>query len=70
MHHTNTVRRVLIAGGTRAPASGWQSTPRQEDGAGQLPETLDLDFNKNNGVNDCHKWQERPPFSPGDWHHG
>jgi len=45
MHHTNTVRRSVIAGGTRVAVSVYRSS---EDGAAKLPDTLNLDFEKNN----------------------
>jgi hypothetical protein len=44
MHHTNTVRRSVIAGGTRVAVSIYRSS---EDGAAKLPDTLNLDFDKN-----------------------
>ena len=44
MHHTNTVRRSVIAGGTRVAVSVYRSS---EDGAAKLPDTLNLDFDKN-----------------------
>jgi hypothetical protein len=45
MHHTNTVRRSVIAGGTRVAVSVYRSS---EDGAAKLPDTFHLDFDKNN----------------------
>ena len=44
MHHTNTVRRSVIAGGTPVGVSVYPSSP---DGAAQLPDTLNLDFDNN-----------------------
>jgi hypothetical protein len=45
MHHTNTVRRSVIAGGTPVAVSVYRSSG---DGAAKLPDTLNLDFDKNN----------------------
>jgi hypothetical protein len=43
MHHTNTVGRSVLAGGTRVGVSVY---PSSQDGAVQLPDTLNLDFDK------------------------
>ena len=49
MHHTNTVGRSVIAGGTPWSPRRVVSLPLVR-GAAKLPDNFDLDFDKNTGV--------------------